>query len=254
MKKILVLMICAVFAFSGAAFSAEETVTVVSFAGDVKITPAGSNSPVACEEGMVLGEGARVITGDGSEVTLAFDKPKRNLVKAKSNTEVVIKLIGAEKIELIDGELFTLLKNLKRGEEFQVRTPCAVCGARGTGWVMITDGVTTWMGVFQNDVWMQGIDPNGNPIGDKFWTGAGFFRVTGQFQLPGGAQKMTQEQLNAFLAEFGLSGAGSNWQGFFGTWREQQLDNLQQKKDQQKLDELRKKKEEYRGGGEITKG
>ncbi|MFH1552224.1 MAG: hypothetical protein ABID83_01105, partial [Candidatus Omnitrophota bacterium] len=116
MKKVLVLLLCAVSViWTSASVSAlEEKVMVVSYAGDVKVIPVGQIKPVVCKPGMFLTEGTRVRTGEGSFIKIAFDRRERNIVKVKGNSEVLLKLDGADRIELIDGKVFILLRSLKR--------------------------------------------------------------------------------------------------------------------------------------------
>ena len=70
-----------------------------------------------------------------------------------------------------------LLKDLPKGSEFKVRTPCAVCGARGTGWLIKTTDKFTEILVFENKVFLQGFNPDGSIRDGDFWTERGFKRT-----------------------------------------------------------------------------
>ncbi|RKY42102.1 MAG: hypothetical protein DRP85_04015 [Candidatus Makaraimicrobium thalassicum] len=263
MKKVLILLVCAVCTvWAGASVLASGgTVIVVSYAGDVKVVPAGEIEPVACQPGMLLKEGARIITGEESYVKIAFDRPRSNIVKVKENSEVMIKLEGPDRIELIDGKLFILLRDIKRGETFRVRTPCAVCGARGTGWGVETDGKVADVAVFDGSVFVRSIRKDGSVMEDEYWVERGFERRVEKFERPGRMEKISEARLSAMEKEFDLdkdreAARKKKKTGFdkSGSMREEQMERIQDRKDDERLDSLREKQEDSGGGQHIIQG
>lgn len=251
MKKFLILLACVMFAacLNQTAFSAEETVVVISYAGDVKVVPAGEVKPLACRPGMLLSEGTRIITGEESYVEIAFDKPRSNIVKVKENSEVVLKLNDSDKVELIDGKVFVLLRDLKRGSAFRVRTPCAVCGARGTGWGVITDSKITDVAVFEAKVFVRGLKKDGSAMDEEYWIERGFERKVKKFESPGELLKISDERLAEMEAEFGLDtgrkkSRENKFKGFGknNTMREEQMESILERKDDARLDKMREKR------------
>jgi hypothetical protein len=204
MKKYTILTIgiifcISLFAFSGIVSAAE--VKVISVSGNVEVTPPVSGRPEKPKVDMFLKEGTKVVTKAKSEIEVAFNDEATNVVKISENTHVVIKLDQDDKIELIDGELFAALKDLEKGETFQVRTPCAVCGARGTGWQMKTTGKATDVAVFDKKVYVQGLNKDGSVMKKKFWVKKGYERKIEKFQKPDRARKMPKERLNKIKKE-----------------------------------------------------
>jgi hypothetical protein len=200
---------------------------------------------LACKPDMPLSEGTRIVTGDESYVEIAFDKLRGNIVKVKENSEVVIKLEGDDRIELIDGKMFTLLRNLKRGQAFQVRTPCAVCGARGTGWGVITDSKITDVAVFQGKVFVKGLKRDGSAMDKEYWVERGFERKVKRFKDPGEMLKISDERLAEMEAEFGLGkGKEESRKKRFksldkgDTMREEQMESILERKDDARLDKI----------------
>ncbi len=250
MKKLLLLLVCLALSIGlTSAYALDEKVVVVSHDGDVKVIPAGQAQAIACQNGMLLKEGSRVITGKASYVTIAFDKAGRNLVKIKENTEVVIKLDGSDKIELVDGVVFALLQKLDRGETFRVRTPCAVCGARGTAWMTETNGLVTYVGVFGSNVFASGINKDGSVMEKKYWVKNGYQRMIEKFKDPGDEKKVPEDTLKKWKKEFGLGEKGrkDKEKGFWGgtNYREKQINTLEDRKSREEVEEEQEEKDKH---------
>lgn len=264
MKKIFIALLCVCVVFTAAeVYGSGEKVMVVSYSGMVKVIPSGSTEPVTCRPGMFLKAGARVITGDESYVMVAFDRNKNNVVKIKANSEVVLKLEGAEKIELIDGTMFTMLQGLKRGETFRVRTPDTVCGARGTGWKNDRTDSGTQVAVFDGSVVTRGINADGSIMEEDFVTAAGYSREVKRGSAPGKPVELTADEMKAMKKEFSL-GSGTSDSTKMNIMRtgdkieevrEKQMESIQESRDS-KIEKQDKREERPSTGGfkTITKG
>ncbi len=206
MKRTFILLLCAVFLCMSCVVAAasEEEVVVVSTAGKARVTPAGKNKPVDCKEGMYLASGARITTESGAHVRLAFDDLQQNIVKISENSDVVLKLANGEKIELIDGQVYALLRNMEKGETFRVRTPCAVCGARGTGWRTKTDGETSEVAVFDDQVFVRGLNRDGSAMEKFSWVKKGYKVKINKFEKPGKKERLSDGEISGMEKEVGL--------------------------------------------------
>ncbi len=203
MKRILpVILFFYVFLICSIACCSIESPVIISYAGDVKVFPSGKTDAILCKPGMVINEGTVIVTGEESYLEIAFDKGKKNIVKIKENSEVVIKLDGSEKIELIDGKVFAFLKEIKKGETFRIKTPSAVCGARGTGWMTYHSGLFTEVAVFDSSVFVRGLNKDGSVMEEEFWVETGFERKTERFKSPGEVKKVSKERLKEMKNEF----------------------------------------------------
>lgn len=198
MKKYL-FIIFGVLLFAHASFAQE--VKVLSVEGSVEVTPEVTMRPEKPKVDMLLGEGTKIVTKGKSSIELSFNEDATNVVKVSENSHVVIKLDGEDKIELIDGELYALLKDLGKGETFQVRTPSAVCGARGTGWQMSTDGMVTNVSTFENKVFVQGIKKDGTLMDKKYWVKKGYERRIEKFDKPGRTERIPKERMEKMEKE-----------------------------------------------------
>jgi hypothetical protein len=201
MKKYLffTLVLYTAVLLGGAAFA--EGVKVASFEGDVKVTAQGSDVPVACEAGMDLASGATIDAGEGAYATIAFDASGANVVRITDGSMVVLRLGGPDKIELKSGEAFISLEGLKEDETFRIRTPYAICGARGTAWnVKVSDNMVH-ISVLKGRVFVRGIGRNGAPMEGELLLEKGYETVVRKFERPRKYEKISQESMGHFEKE-----------------------------------------------------
>lgn len=141
---------------------------------------------------MLLGKDAEIKTGDRSLCTLAFDEELKNIMTVKENSHIKLDSIIPAKVFLPEGRVFSLIDNLSAIEKFEVRTPTAIAGARGTGLsVKFLDGKTVAI-CYEHLVYVMSLDKQGIPgelkelaekfgvtIGpDGFWQGP--FALSGE--------------------------------------------------------------------------
>ena len=259
MKRFLTFLLCAGFV-SGAFFyagAAEDSVAVVSLAGDVKVTPAAAAKSTPCKPDMLIRAGDRIKTGRESYLEIAFDRREENIVRIEERSDVILKLADGEKIELVDGTIFAVLKNLRSGEVFRVRTPCAVCGARGTGWKTKTSGKETDVSVFDGRVLVRGIEKDGSAMEREHWIDEGFERKVKKFEKPGKMTKVPDNKVDEWRKMFGIKPKlkARIWQarikgmdnGF--SKNEDRREQLIARKNDARLDKLRDKDDTKEGRG-----
>jgi len=180
----------------------EDGVKVTSFEGDVKIIPAGKNEQISPKKGMILRSGDAVTTGKDSYLEMAFDENDLNTVQVEADSHVVIRLDNESNVELISGKAFTVLSNLEKDEEFRIKTPAAVCGARGTGWETSTDGWVTTVSVFDNKVFLWGVEKDGRPMKKKYWVRKGYERYINKFEKPAKLRKIQRKRYDFLLSRY----------------------------------------------------
>ncbi len=166
------LVFCLSFTFPCFAEPAESSSSVLVFniSGTVKVLPSGHTVWKDAREGMTLRTGDSIRTNELSSAELAFNDKKSNVVKVQPDTFVVLKLKDGEKIELIDGTVLSSLADLPRGSEFEIRTPNATCGARGTRYKVTSrkQKSLTRVAVAQNSVVLSSVsDPDKSAVVKK---------------------------------------------------------------------------------------
>lgn len=150
--KIFVLfVILAGLLYSTAAFADDPILKVAAITGKVLVKIAPSAEWTAAAVGQALNPKDAIKTEAGAKATLEF--PNKSTFFLKPNSELIIdeliwnnavKKVG---VNLTSGELRTIIKKMDTPSDFKVKTPTAICGARGTTFYVIvfTDGTGVYV-------------------------------------------------------------------------------------------------------------
>lgn len=214
MKRIFLFLAAAFFLVPALAFA--QMARVIDLKGDVQIKQGVSSDWGRAKMNMLLGKDAEIKTAPGSHCTLAFDEERKNIMTIKENSQIRIENVTPGSVYLPQGRVFSLINNLSRNEKFQVRTPTAIAGARGTGWGTQTDGTNTGASCFEDTIFVQGLDEQGNPTGEQD-VGEGFgldiFQggLFGDMSPLGDGERGEWNDFSNYVG--GLGGGGSQPQG-----------------------------------------
>ena len=125
----------------------------LSVRGEVQLAKSGETTWVTLEKGTKLEEGDRLRTGEASSCNVILGNAANTVIQAGENTEIVLTGKNPAGVELMDGELYAALTRPDVSGKFRVKTPNAVCGARGTGWrVSAPDSSSTVIDVYEGRV------------------------------------------------------------------------------------------------------
>ncbi|MGE5280036.1 MAG: FecR domain-containing protein [Deltaproteobacteria bacterium] len=165
-------------------------VEVIALEGDVQIKPeAGAYAPA--EEGALLEAGTTIKTGKDASVELGFDEADKNIVRVDENTTAVLLLDAREKINLLEGAVFSIINDLPAGASFEIRTPTAVAGARGTEWATLYRDGTTEVEALADVPYVRGFDESGKALDEAVDIKPGFMRSVRRAQAPAGAVRLS---------------------------------------------------------------
>lgn len=169
-KLILILLIC----FSSYAFAQTETCRITAAKGDVKVFCAEKEEWQDAQVGMAIKKNDCVKTAEASSCDIRLQE---HIFKIKENTDITFKELAINKIsmEMQRGEIVAKLEKLPSDANFEIKSPVAVCGVRGTSFLCIyseTSGIER-VGVFQDSVRIVGL---GEP--EKYVTALRFQKVT----------------------------------------------------------------------------
>lgn len=113
---------------------------LISFSGPVQVLLKDADGYSSPEEGLLLEPGDKLLTSSSASAEISFNDDNTNMIRLGENTAAILLLEEEIKIELTEGEAFAAIQNLPAGSSFEIRTPTAVSGARGTDWVTtVTD-------------------------------------------------------------------------------------------------------------------
>jgi len=104
---------------------------VFELEGEVRILKAGSDDWKKAEKKMVLEAGDQILTGKDSHLDVAYDAGFLNIARIEEKTKAEFRSIEPTDLHMEDGTIFSALEGLE-GERYQISTPTAVAGVRGT--------------------------------------------------------------------------------------------------------------------------
>ncbi len=167
MKRILSgFVFLGVFLFASCVF-ASQSVKIIGLKGEVTLKKTAQANWEKAQVSMLLGKEAELKTGNSSTCLLAFDGELKNVLELKENSQLRIENVLPGKVFLPEGRVFALIDSLSKTQEFQVRTPTAIAGARGTGWLTISTVIGSSVLCFDDTVHIQGLNPQGNMTGER---------------------------------------------------------------------------------------
>ena len=182
---------CCYAAFGQQSNSAE--ITLVN--GSVEVRLEGTDSYVPAEEGMELEAGDLLRTAGGASCELSFNQANSNIVRVSENTQLTVVLSGDEKLEMGDGEVFASISELPGGSAFEIRTPTAVSGARGTDWVTKVAGEETEVEAIESTPFVRHFESSGTPSRQETMIYPGQMTSVKRFQPPQAARPIASNRM-----------------------------------------------------------
>jgi len=163
MKKILIpALICIIILLSSIVIYAQsqrmallaERVVVLYIEGDVTVKTQGSARWIDATIDMRLEGGDSLRTGADSWAEIGIVADYENVIRVNEKTIIeLLRLSSIVRIGLLKGEIRSLVEGIGSGSTFEIDTPLAVCGVRGTGWDTQADGSQVIVDTYEDDVY-----------------------------------------------------------------------------------------------------
>lgn len=169
----------------------DQTNKIFVIKGDVKIKKAkGDAAWQKMDASAILEKGDVVETAEGATVDITIGGNAEKSVKVEGKSRVEFEGINPTALNFSKGKVLLALKKLEPKSSFTVKTPTAICGARGTGWSEETDGINTKVCVFENSIYAREVDARGRPGFKKHTVEEGTQRILQKNKPISGAQKI----------------------------------------------------------------
>lgn len=110
----------------------DHLASIFNSEGDVRILKKGTDQWGKAKKGMLIEPGDKLITGKKSFVEIVYDKYFLNIARIDEHTQAEFRSIEPTDFHLEDGSVFNALDGLAPESQYQVSTPTAVAGVRGT--------------------------------------------------------------------------------------------------------------------------
>ena len=198
MNKILMILLVAVWVMPGVIFAQEAKIIAVK--GTVMIRKDATAAWEIAQLNMKLGKDAEVQTQAKATCTLSFDENKKSILTVKDETQIKVESVQPGKVYLPQGRVFALIKNIKETKKFEVRTPTAIAGARGTGWITEFSEGKTSIACLDDVVYVETLDDTG--------------KITNEVDLAEGFELDIKEGEAPSEAHQVEEADKSEWQGF----------------------------------------
>ena len=137
MKKIILILVVLVIAalILPVAVLAAPIGKITALEGKVDMTPAGAKDAVPVAVGVSVNAGDILRAKSKSKAEITF--PDGNILRLAENTRVRVTQYQPEQgktsyVNLFRGKTVAVVDKLKKGSNFEVHTPTAICGVRGT--------------------------------------------------------------------------------------------------------------------------
>lgn len=198
MKRILLTLMAAALgcAFGLRAHAAE----ILYVEGTVQVQSSTDSQWNKAEKGMAVDIGDVVRTARHSRCDIAFDAQKKNTVRLEEKTLVVLNSSGVDyvdKVELSRGRVYANLENIQSGLAFEVTTPSAVAGVRGSSYMVYTEKDEDEVSAYKDDVYLHTFDAEKNKTMETILP-EGFKTFVERFQIPSVFTQITNREFIRF--------------------------------------------------------
>ncbi|MDD2702633.1 MAG: FecR family protein [Candidatus Omnitrophica bacterium] len=177
-----------------------QAAEIVFTEGSVQVQSADkARKKAAAGTQVTIGDSIR--TARKSRVDVALDDEKKNTLSISEQTMVVLNSTEPgmiNKIDLSNGKIYSNVENLKAGLAFEISTPSAVAGVRGTGWSVESNKLKDEVATFKDTVKVKTFDANNNLLTETD-VPEGFKTIIERFQQAGALTQLTEQEMQQWI-------------------------------------------------------
>ena len=176
------LLCCSILLFSDMVYAAENIASFQMVRGSVHVLRKGALPVVAAKNGDLLSSGDIVRTKSDSSADVAFVDGSLLKISPRSRVDMGVYFDGQNKnlanVKLARGRVEAIVPKGATGRTFEVQTPNAICGVRGTDWLQSydVDSNTTGLAVIEGSVYSYNLN---NPADVVTVLAGNFTSITG---------------------------------------------------------------------------
>jgi hypothetical protein len=199
---------------------------VIFVEGSVQVQSPQESAWRKVEQGMRLSVGDMIRTARHSMADIALDAEKKNTVRIDPKTQVVLNSATADTFDRLDvskGRIYANLESIKAGLSFEVNTPSAVAGVRGSSYSVYVERDQDEVMAIKDTVFIKAFDVDKKEI-SEIMLPEGFKTFIERFSEPSafaqissrefrGADRVFQGISNRIEGKDGQSGEGANVKG-----------------------------------------
>ncbi len=168
--------------------------------GNVQVQSPKDNLWKTAEKGMKVDIGDSIRTARHSLADVVLDEAKKNSIRIDPSTLVVLNSSTpgvVDRLDLSRGKVLSNLEGLKSGLSFEVNTPSAVCGVRGSSYSVYVERDTDEVTAFKDTVFLKTYDASGNELPEVMLP-EGFKTLIERFEMPGALIQISNREFERF--------------------------------------------------------
>jgi hypothetical protein len=173
---------------------------IIHVEGNVQVQSPNDEVWKNAEVGMEVTIGDSVRTARHSKASIALDADKKNTVELGEKTLVILNSASADTIDRMDltrGRIYSNLEGIKSGLDFQVNTPSAVAGVRGSSYMVYTERDQDEVSAFKDTVFIKTFDASKSQSSELMLP-EGFKTFIERFETPGALMPITNREFTRF--------------------------------------------------------
>lgn len=179
---------------------ASQAAEIIYLEGNVQVQSQDSEDWRAAVKGMKVEVGDSIRTARRSRADIALDADKKNVVRMESKALLVLNSNTANEVDRIDlsrGKIYSNLEGLKAGMDFEVSTPSAVAGVRGSAYSVYVERDSDEVQAYKDDVYLQSFDADKNMLVETTLP-EGFKTMIERFEGPSSFIQVSEREFERF--------------------------------------------------------
>ncbi|MFA6216966.1 MAG: FecR family protein [Candidatus Omnitrophota bacterium] len=184
----------------GGAVSFLQAAEIIYLEGSVQVQSAMDDAWKKAEKGMQVDIGDSIRTARHSRVDIALDAEKKNTIRLEQRTQVVLNSASEgtlDRLDLSRGMVYSNLENIKAGLSFEVNTPSAVAGVRGSSYRVYTERDSDEVSAYKDTVFIKTYDANKQQTTETMLP-EGFKTFIERFETPGALIQVSLREFERF--------------------------------------------------------
>ena len=152
------------------------------------------------ELGTKVDVGDKIRTARKSIADVALDEAKKNTIRISPKTLVILDSANPGTIDRLDlsrGMVYAKVENIQSGLSFEVSTPSAVAGVRGSAYSVYVERDEDEIKAYKDSAFVQAYDADGNLI-TEVTVPEGFKTFVERFEGPGSLIQVTLREFSRF--------------------------------------------------------
>jgi len=157
--------VCALFACVCVAYAAQ----VIYLEGSCQVRSPQDESWRKLDKDARVDIGDSIRTARHSKIDIALDAEKKNMIRLGERTLVVLSSsteTSVDRLDLSRGRVYSNMENIKAGLSFEVNTPSAVAGVRGSSYMVYTERDQDEVSAYKDTVFIKTFDADKNLISE----------------------------------------------------------------------------------------